>query len=190
MIVGAQPENYQVARNRNLLPLLPTHTESTNQPAYYEEAYTTQTSILSSGWTWWAPQVHVSVSEIQSALGNNVLQIRSENGTATGNVTPGQMLRIQTNAPCTLSLTGMRFTAASITVNPGPNWFGYIGVEAPITQALNGFPPSVDDKIISQDGGFAVYNGTEWEGTLTTLERGKGYVYVSTAAWSKTIVFE
>jgi hypothetical protein len=187
---GAQPENYQVARNRNLLPLLPTHTESTNQPAYYEEAYTTQTSILSSGWTWWAPQVHVSVSEIQSALGNNVLQIRSENGTATGNVTPGQMLRIQTNAPCTLSLTGMRFTAASITVNPGPNWFGYIGVEAPISQALNGFPPSVDDKIISQDGGFAVYNGTEWEGTLTTLEPGKGYVYVSTAAWSKTIVFE
>ena len=129
-------------------------------------------------------------SNKKGITGENLLQIMAQDDLPSGNILPGQMFKIETSAPCTFSLTGMRFTAASITVNPGPNWFGYVGEAAPITQALNGFPPSLDDKVISQDGGFAVYNGTEWEGTLTTLEPGKGYVYVSTAAWSKTIVFE
>ncbi len=185
---GAQPEEFLFSRNRDFLPMLPMHTESTNQPAYYE-IYTAQND-LNTGWNWWAPTVRTTVGTIQTALGENLLQIQSQGDLPSGNILPGQMFKIETSAPSTFSLTGIRFTAASITVNPGATWFGYIGVEAPITQALNGFPPSLDDKIISQDGGFAVYNGTEWEGTLTTLEPGKGYVYVSTAAWSKTIVFE
>ena len=185
---GAQPEEFLFSRNRDFLPMLPMHTESTNQPAYYE-IYTAQDD-LNTGWNWWAPTVRTTVGTIQTALGENLLQIMAQDDLPSGNILPGQMFKIETSAPCTFSLTGMRFTAASITVNPGPNWFGYIGEAAPITQALNGFPPSMDDKIISQDGGFAIYNGTAWEGTLTTLEPGKGYVYVSTAAWSKTIVFE
>ncbi len=34
----------------------------------------------------------------------------------------------------------------------------------------------VDSRIISKDGGFAVYNGKTWEGTLTTLKAGDGYL--------------
>lgn len=150
----------------------------------------TAVTALNAGWNWWTPTVWTDISTLQSTLSDYLIQIQVQDEMPTGNINPGKMLKIQTSVACALSLRGMPITAASITVNPGATWFGYIGVEAPITQALNGFPPSVDDKIISQDGGFAVYNGTEWEGTLTTLEPGKGYVYVSTAAWSKTIVFE
>ena len=150
----------------------------------------TAVTALNAGWNWWTPTVWTDISTLQSTLSDYLIQIQVQDEMPTGNINPGKMLKIQTSAACALSLRGMPITAASITVNPGATWFGYIGEEAPITQALNGFPPSVDDKIISQDGGFAVYNGTEWEGTLTTLEPGKGYVYVSTAAWSKTIVFE
>ena len=150
----------------------------------------TAVTALNAGWNWWTPTVWTDISTLQSTLNDYLIQIQVQDEMPTGNINPGKMLKIQTSAACALSLRGMPITAASITVNPGATWFGYIGVEAPITQALNGFPPSVDDKIISQDGGFAVYNGTAWEGTLTSLEPGKGYVYVSTAAWSKTIVFE
>ena len=150
----------------------------------------TQAVTLSEGWNWWTPTVWTDISTLQSNLGDYLIQIKVQDEMPTGNITPGKMLKIQTSAACSLSLTGMPITAASITVNPGATWFGYIGEAAPITQALNGFPPAEDDKIVSQDGGYAIYNGTVWEGTLTTLEPGKGYVYISTAAWSKTIEFE
>lgn len=190
LVEGAQPEEYHAARNRDLLPLLPWHSEATNQPAYYE-MYTAQND-LNSGWNWWTPTVRTTMGSLQSALADHILQIQSQGDLPSGNILPGQMFKIETSAPYTFSLTGMRFTAASITVNPGPNWFGYIGEEAPIAQALNGFPPSMDDKIISQDGGFAIYTETNgvgsWSGTLTTLQPGKGYVYVSNAAEPKTLV--
>ncbi len=190
LVEGAQPEDYLPSRNRSLLPILPGHTESTNQPAYYEEAYTTQSDNLASGWNWWAPTVQVPVSEIQSALGDNMQEIQSQEGTPSGNVVPGQMFKIQTGAPCTLAVTGVPFTAATVTVNPGCNWFGYIGEAALITQVFNSFTPATGDKIISQDEGFAVFNGTAWEGTLTTLQPGHGYVYYSNASEAKTVVFE
>ena len=148
----------------------------------------TAVTALNAGWNWWTPTVWTDISTLQSTLSDYLIQIQVQDEMPTGNINPGKMLKIQTSAACALSLRGMPITAASITVNPGATWFGYIGEEAPITQALNGFPPSVDDKIISQDGGFAVFNGDVWEGTLQTLVPGHGYVYVSNSATSKTLV--
>lgn len=148
----------------------------------------TAVTALNAGWNWWTPTVWTDISTLQSTLSDYLIQIQVQDEMPTGNINPGKMLKIQTSAACALSLRGMPITAASITVNPGATWFGYIGEEAPITQALNGFPPSVDDKIISQDGGFAIFNGDAWEGTLQTLVPGHGYVYVSNSATSKTLV--
>ena len=44
--------------------------------------------------------------------------------------------------------------------------------------ALLNITPVEGDKIVSQDQGFAIFNGSSWEGTLSTLESGKGYVYI------------
>ena len=87
------------------------------------------------------------------------------------------------------SCPDLPITAAVITINPGYNWLGYFGEAALITQIFNGFTPATGDKIIAQDEGFAIYNGTSWEGTLTTLQPGHGYVYVSNASKAKTVVF-
>ncbi len=75
-----------------------------------------------------------------------------------------------------------------VTIAQGCNWFGYPGTEPLSLDDLN-ISPTTGDKVVSQDGGFAVYNGTAWEGTLTSLLSGKGYVYISVDSQSKTITF-
>lgn len=156
--------------------------------ANFEWILETQETNLAQGWTWWSPTVETSVETIQAALGDSFVQILAKNGTANGDVVPGAMYRIQTNAACMLSITGLPITTATVTINQGENWFGYIGNEpTSIVNAIS-ISASSGDKIISQDEGFAIFNGVEWLGTLTTLVPGKGYVYVSNAAASKTLV--
>ena len=147
-----------------------------------------QQVVMEAGWNWWAPTVATSVEELQTALGDNLQSIQSQNGTPTGSLVAGQMYKIQTTTACTFALSGTPFTNASVTITNGINWFGCIGTESLSLTAL-GISPATGDKIISQDGGFAVYNGTAWKGTLTSLQPGKGYVYYSTASQQKTLVF-
>ena len=147
-----------------------------------------QQVVLEAGWNWWAPTVATSVEELQTALGDNLQSIQSQNGTPTGSLVAGQMYKIQTTTACTFTLSGTPFTNASVTITNGINWFGCIGTESQSLTAL-GISPATGDKVVSQDGGFAIYNGTAWKGTLTSLQPGKGYVYYSTASQQKTLVF-
>ena len=167
------------------------------------QPYINQTDELYEGWNWWAPTIEreTLLSQVETSLGSDGIRINSQGsgsalqveGSWSGdlqNLVPGQMYRIQTGAPCTLSVLGVPITTATIIINPGENWFGYIGQEKTIAEAFVNLPPSNGDKVISQDEGFAVFNGTAWEGTLTTLQPGHGYVYFSTASGTKTVVFE
>ena len=147
-----------------------------------------QQVVLEAGWNWWAPTVATSVEELQTALGDNLQSIQSQNGTPTGSLVAGQMYKIQTTTACAFTLSGTPFTNASVTITNGINWFGCIGTESLLLTTL-GISPATGDKIISQDGGFAIYNGSNWSGTLTTLQPGRGYVYYSTASQQKTLVF-
>ena len=153
---------------------------------------TTQTSCLTSGWNWWAPMVQTTVDDLEAALCGTLVQVKPQDDPLGENLAMGEMYRIQTSAPCNLTLTGIRLSSATVSITNGPNWFGYTGNE-PVAIATvfdSTFGPTAGDKIISQDGGFAIYNGTAWEGTLTTLQPGHGYVYVSNASGTKTVVFE
>jgi hypothetical protein len=147
-----------------------------------------QQVVLEAGWNWWAPTVATSVEELQTALGDNLQSIQSQNGTPTGGLVAGQMYKIQTTTACIFMLSGTPFTNASVTITNGINWFGCIGTESQSLTAL-GISPATGDKVVSQDGGFAIFNGTAWKGTLTSLQPGKGYVYYSTAFQQKTLVF-
>ena len=88
------------------------------------------------------------------------------------------MLKINVDEGGLFTLLG-RAIAANIAIEEGINWIGYTGApDLTIAQALgSSIVPATGDKIISQDNGFAIFNGTEWEGTLETLVPGKGYVY-------------
>ena len=151
-----------------------------------------QISTLSQGWNWWTPTVSTDWDALHNALGNNLQTIKSKDGVvATGDaLIPGQMYKIRVSADCELTVTGILSSDVSVTIAPGYNWFGYTGAGSlPIATALGSFTPANGDKIVSQNNGFAIFNGNEWEGTLTTLVSGQGYVYVSRATGSTTLVF-
>lgn len=143
---------------------------------------------LSAGWNWWTPTVETNVLELEDL--DELDNIVSESGTSlTGDLelVAGQMYKIKVNADCSLSLDGEPFTTASVTLAPGAHWFGFIGSEMSVADAFADFMPEVGDKVISQNEGFAIYDGQNWVGTLTTLVPGKGYVYVSQASEPKTL---
>ena len=151
-----------------------------------------QTSTLSQGWNWWTPTVSTDWDALHNALGNNLQTIKSKDGVVTTGdaLISGQMYKIRVSADCELTVTGILSSDVSVTIAPGYNWFGYTGAGSlPIATALGSFTPATGDKIVSQNKGFAIFNGNEWEGTLTTLVSGQGYVYVSRDTGSTTLVF-
>ncbi len=162
--LGQAPEDLTV--------LLPSHT------LYEDQDAGTMVGInLVAGWNWFAPNVETSVGALQSLLGNDAV-IQREEGNTNETVAPGQMVKIYVDEEGEFTLTG-RAVAASITIENGSNWIGYTGASnLTISEALGSITPNNGDKIISQNNGFAIYNGTSWEGTLTLLEQGKGYIYV------------
>ena len=147
----------------------------------------TQSISLVQGWNWWTPMVETTLQALQAALGDTLMQIKSQGGIPTELVL-GQMYRIQTNDACECSLSGAPAASVTITITSGCNWFGYTGTESLALDDLN-VDPASGDKIISQNGGFAIHNGTSWTGTLTVLQPCHGYVYVSVATDNKTLVF-
>lgn len=147
----------------------------------------TQSISLAQGWNWWTPTVETTLEALQTALGDTLMQIKSQGGTPTELVL-GQMYRIQTSAPCQFTLSGLPATGVEVTITQGCNWFGFTDTE-PLSLTALGLSPATGDKVVSQDGGFAIYSGSTWVGTLTSLQPGKGYVYISVATQSKTLTF-
>lgn len=153
---------------------LPTHVLYEDQ-----DAGTMMEIELVSGWNWFAPTIEMSLEALQSKLDSDAV-IQLEEGNTSATVAPGRMIKIYVDEEDVLSLMG-RIVAASITIEDGNNWIGYTGgttFDISAALASYGITPVVGDKIISQDNGFAIYNGMTWEGTLETLEPGTGYVYV------------
>ena len=147
----------------------------------YQDAYggAIQEFSLADGWNWFAPTVGMSVNALKYQLGSNV-EIVTHDANLSDDIIPGQMLKINVDEGGLFTLLG-RAIAANITIEEGINWIGYTGgTTTNISTGLTsyGITPNIGDKIISQDNGFAIFNGTSWEGTLTSLEQGKGYVYV------------
>ena len=142
---------------------------------------------FSEGWNWWAPTSEISVEALATAIGDYVEQLMTEDGEPVSTFVHGKMYRILVNEDCELILTGAQATSAEIEIGQDANWFGFIGTEMSVDDAFADFEPEVGDKVISQDEGFAIYDGQNWVGTLATLVPGKGYVYVSQATETKTL---
>ena len=143
--------------------------------------------LFTSGWNWWAPTAETNVLELEAL--DELESILSQGGSLSGDLdlVAGQMYKVLVNGDCLLSLNGDPFTTANVSIAPSSNWFGFIGTEMSVTEAFANFGPVAGDKVISQNDGFAIYNGTEWVGTLTALVPGKGYIYVSQDTESKTL---
>ena len=144
---------------------------------------------LDEGWNWFTPMMETSLVQLEEALGANGLSIQSQDASVTyadgqwtgtlDSLIAGHAYQIETSAPCAVTLSGYPVAYSAPAFAPGFNWFGYTGSNpVPLSEAFPGLTPSLGDKIISQDEGFAIFNGTTWEGTLTVLQPGQGYVYL------------
>ena len=146
---------------------------------------------LAAGCNWWTPTKAMTLEQLKEALGGNAVLINSqdagfaryEGGQWSGTLTeinPGQMYKIETTTPVSLTMSGTPATNVSLTIISGYNWFGYTGAQATdITTALGnlGILPASGDTITDKNGNTATYIGSSWSGTLTTLQPGHGYVY-------------
>jgi hypothetical protein len=162
-----------------VLPLLPPHVLETHQ-----DASPGSMSIgLLPGWNWIAPTVEVDVETMQEVLDCDDVICEEDN---TSVITPGQMVKVHhLDVGDMYELTGRAVPTSSVTIHEGNNWIGYTGET---TTSIGtgivsfGIMPEEGDKIISQFEGFAIYTITEgvgsWKGTLSTLRKGNGYIYV------------
>ena len=83
-----------------------------------------------------------------------------------------------------LSIDGTAINCAQtpITIHTGWNWIGYLPLQTmSVGDALADIEPASGDHIKSKTA-FAVYDGSQWVGTLTRLTPGEGYMYQSHAA--------
>lgn len=140
---------------------------------------TTQAVALDAGWNWWSPTIDATDlrDQIEAALGENLLQIYSNDSLPADALVAGQMYKIHTLSNNDLLLVGQATATGSLVITEGANWIGIGGTE-PIALADLGIEPNEGDKIVSQAEGFAIYEDGAWAGTLTALQPGRGYVYL------------
>ena len=183
-----------------------TVTETATYVANFAEASSTvtQTSQFYAGWNWWAPNVELTLEQLETALGANALSVSDQNGHSVtyhpvygwgGDLTlieAGKMYKIQVSTACTLNFEGEPIDPTTqITLSPGMNWIGFFGTQAlSVSDALTNLSASAGDVISAQDGSSATYSATYgWGGDLTTLEPGQAYTYTSKANSNKTFTF-
>ena len=173
--------------------------------ANFEEAVAQQVVNFVQGWNWWTPAVvsETLLTDLETALGTNGVSIVSNDDAFVYNygigwmgdievLEPGKMYMIQTNAACTLTLTGESPDPADyeITLIQGYNWIGFVGTQSmALTTALSGHEPTNGDVIMDSDHFSTYYTGIGWMGDLTTLEPGTGYMYKSNATETKTFYY-
>ena len=90
-----------------------------------------------------------------------------------------------------LSVSGKRLPSDSmgVMIEHGWNWLPYTPLSTMVVdEALAGVQPKEGDIIKSQTG-VSVYDIYGWEGTLTALEPGHGYLYYSTDSTAKSFSY-
>ena len=164
-----------------------------------------QTIQLGADWNWWSPNVDITLSELKEALGNHGLRIAAQDGkfatynansgTWTGNLQSielGKMYKIRTNEACTITFSSEVVDPAlyPITLSSGNNWIGFISTQSmSLNEAFSNFTPTDRDVIKSANGKATYYQGYGWQGSLNTLEPGKGYIYKSNATGTRTFTY-
>ena len=156
----------------------------------------TQTVVFAQGWTWWSTNLDITLQQLKDAiaasLGNNGTasikgqegSIMYRNGQWRGDnlqtFDVKKMYEIQLSSGCEITLTGAPIDPNDhiITIQEGNNWIGFLSNEnMSVSTALSSFSPITGDVIKSQ-GTSAIYRGGKWIGQLSTLEPGKGYIYI------------
>ena len=160
-------------------------------------SYSQNTSLV-SGWNWWSSCVETEgvslLQALKTALGTHGIKIQSEddqelqygNNAWSGDLTAieaEKMYKVLVSSDVAMSIAGLATDPANhpITLHVGCNWVGY-PLNEPLTLSLAfvNFIPAEGDKIVSFEDGMAIFENGVWNGTLLSLQPGKGYIYIST----------
>lgn len=174
----------------------------------------TQNSPLVTGWNWWSTPIEMNgidgLTMLEERLGNTGIRIQSKSSSIDfydiegytfwdgqlNEITNEQMYKIRTSVGSTISFTGIPANPANhtITITKGWNWIGFpSGTSVNLEDALGDFTPENED-IIKGVNSFSQYYIIEgfafWDGGLTTLIPGKGYMYQSNSNNTKYLTFQ
>ena len=84
---------------------------------------------------------------------------------------------------------GLTAQNVPVTLNSGWNWISYPRSQAmSLAAAMEGFTPAAGDVIKGMNGSSMYQNG-QWQGSLTQLVPGEGYMYYSMSGQTKSFVF-
>ena len=164
-----------------------------------------QTFELTAGWNWWSTNIEITLDDLKealvAALPGTKIAIKSKDGSLTynGRIWRGQlssldvtqMYKIGVITDCEITLEGEPINPAEhpITMSHGYNGIGFPFTESMTLQSAFGSFPVAGDVIKSNGNGSAKFNGTRWRGTLTTLEPGQGYLYLSTTSGDRIFTY-
>ncbi len=147
---------------------------------------------LPQGWSWFSSNIiepsakspsnfFASIlSKVNRVLGPNG-DLSQAQGKLTGSLTSieNSTYKISMEMPGELVVKGgvADVTDATLQLSTGWNWIPYIPtMELDITQSLAGNTPNEND-IIKSHSEFAVFSNGKWQGTLTKMKPGEGYIY-------------
>ena len=129
----------------------------------------------------------IGMKYVEEIRGKNGV-LKNVNGVWEGDLTtlsPGESYQLKLKQARTLGIPVNKSNGGvSFTLSRGWNNVGYLPHEAlDINTALTNWDAKTNDVVKSEDA-FAVFDGTQWVGTLTTMEPGKGYQFYSNAVTS------
>ena len=155
-----------------------------------------QSTPLKKNWNW----VSVYVQDATGNEVNSVLESINPNGAVIKNanvfseyvkgigwysakltnLTGNTMYKLQMTAADTLVVEGEAYDGnAGVSLVSGWNWVPYYrSFSLSLDDAFASIEPARNDQVKGQEG-YAMYNGTTWNGTLKSLQPGKGYLYKS-----------
>ncbi len=171
--------------------------------AHFTESTESQTVTLPIGWSWWSANVEITLQDLENALSTSGTSIVSQNGSESylagygwdGNINElnlSQMYELNVTGNITLTVNGVLADPADhpITLNSnGYSWIGY-----PVQQSMNVSAAlanlnAIAGDLIKSKTSMAMYTGSNWVGTLNSLEPGQGYMYKSNATTTKTFTY-
>lgn len=165
----------------------------------YRVKLSTETDLtmnLSKGWNWVSSNLSEAAHQDAKTFLNpikNVTErfvgqtselVNDPNLGLTGllekiNPADGYKLLVSQSVDNTWSGHGCRADNTPVHLNKGWNWIGYVPISsASVKDALAGITPGENDIVKTLDA-FAIFSGGKWNGTLTTMNRGVGYMYYS-----------
>lgn len=160
-----------------------------------------QENALNAGWNWisfYVRPTNINVQSVMNQLGNEaqILKTKSAMAMLNGMTWNGSLIQINNCdmyklhmlSPQPFTLTGSQPSQSQKTVKVKPqwNWIAFNETSAMhIKDAFAGLNPEDGDLVKSKQG-FAIFDGYEWSGSLTTLIPGQGYMYLSRASTTRT----